>query len=197
MQKRLSAIRVLLLTLCFMVLLGWAGNPAKSIAADSKHVVTTKHTIITFNSSEDMVAFKAAIKFGSATSLSSIFSSASLQNAESGLKRNVDLLFEKVQKILDMRKKMRKIRIRVYSNAEQLHAAYEKIFKEKCTVRGWYLYEFNTVFLQVKDVHEGMLAHELGHAIIDHYLTVRPPRATAEILAKYVDMHLHEEVKEY
>ena len=42
----------------------------------------------------------------------------------------------------------------------------------------------------MQDVHAGMLAHELAHAIIDHYLTVRPPAQTAEILARYVDSHL-------
>ena len=34
------------------------------------------------------------------------------------------------------------------------------------------------------------MAHEIAHAIIDHYLLIRPPRATAEILAHYVDEHL-------
>ena len=59
------------------------------------------------------------------------------------------------------------------------------------------MYEYNTVYLNVQDVHEGMLAHELAHAIIDNFMAVRPPRATAEILATYVDKHLFEEVKTY
>ena len=75
--------------------------------------------------------------------------------------------------------------------------AYRRIYHRKATVRGWYVYAYNTVYLNVQDVHEGMLAHELGHAIIDHYLEVRPPRATAEILARYVDKNLYEEVKKY
>lgn len=49
----------------------------------------------------------------------------------------------------------------------------------------------------VQDVHEGRLAHELGHAVIGHYLSVRPPCATAEITAKYVDKHLFEELRKY
>ncbi len=142
-----------------------------------------------------MLRFNDEIDFGGG-GLSSLFGSRS-KNVTSEFANKVDLLFEKAQAILDMRKKMRKVRVRVYSNQSELEEAYWKIFKGRCNVRGWYVYEFNTVFLNVKDVHEGMLAHELGHAIIDHYLTVRPPRATAEILAKYVDLHLHEEVKRY
>jgi len=40
-----------------------------------------------------------------------------------------------------------------------------------------------------------MLAHEIAHAIVDNYLSVRPPRATAEILARYVGKHLNKRVK--
>jgi hypothetical protein len=32
----------------------------------------------------------------------------------------------------------------------------------------------------------------MAHSIIDNYLLVRPPKATAEILARYVDSHLIE-----
>ena len=39
---------------------------------------------------------------------------------------------------------------------------------------------------------QGMLAHEMAHSIIDHYLTVRPPKRSAEILARFVDKHLAE-----
>jgi Zn-dependent peptidase ImmA (M78 family) len=144
-----------------------------------------------------MAVFNNAINYSAGSSLSSFFSSRNSYDHEKELVRKVDLLFEKVQAILDMRKRMRKVRVRLFSNSDQLQKAYQKIFGSPCHVRGWYVYDFNTVFLNVRDVHEGMLAHELGHAIIDHYLTVRPPRATAEILAKYVDKHLFDEVKKY
>jgi hypothetical protein len=96
-----------------------------------------------------------------------------------------------------MRKQMRKVRVRLFSNRQQLRQAYIKIYGRDSKVRGWYVYDFNTVYLNVSEVHEGMFAHELGHAIIDNFLTVRPPRATAEILARYVDKHLFEEVRQY
>lgn len=166
-------------------------------AADAQYTVNTRHATLVFNSIEDMSTFDKSIDFAAKNSLASLFSSSDAQNVEGELVRKIDLLFEKVQAILDMRKEMKKVRVRVFSNSDQLHEAYEKIFKQKCSVRGWYLYEFDTVFLNVQDVHEGMLAHELGHAVIDHFFAVRPPRSTAEILAVYVDMHLNEEVTKY
>lgn len=190
-KKGWFCIKLLLITgLCILLL-------ASSSVAGSKRVVKTKHTVLTFNNQDDLEKFEGKIQYGDDTSFASLFSSLSQKELEVKLIRKVDKLFEKVQLILDMRKMMKPVKVRVYSNEEQLHKAFRKIYKRTCEVRGWYLYEFNTVFLNVQDVHEGMLAHELGHAIIDHFLSVRPPRATAEILAKYVDKHLFEEVRKY
>ena len=106
--------------------------------------------------------------------------------------RKVDTLYEKVQEILDMRKPFDKINIDIYADKKALHAAYFKLYKKPCNIRAWYVYELNTIHINIKDVHEELLAHEMAHAIIDHYLLVRPPAATAEILAGYVHTHLYD-----
>lgn len=170
---------------------------AVSVEAGQTFTLKTKHTLLTFNSRADVQKFDDSIQYAAKSSLSELFSSKDQKSLERDLVRKVDLIFEKVQLILDMRKPMRRVRVRIFSNEDELHKAYRKIYGRRANVRGWYVYDFNTVFLNAQDVHEGMLAHELGHAIIDHYLEVRPPRATAEILARYVDKNLYEEVKKY
>ncbi|MBU1196823.1 MAG: hypothetical protein KKE62_15255 [Proteobacteria bacterium] len=80
--------------------------------------------------------------------------------------------------------------IHLYSNSAALKKAYEKIYSAECHLRAWYRFNNNTIYLNVQDLHVGILAHELAHAIIDHFLTVRPPGQTAEILARYVDTHI-------
>lgn len=80
--------------------------------------------------------------------------------------------------------------IELYSDKENLQKAFRNINETYKSYRAGYIYEYNSIYLNVNDVHAGMLAHEMAHAIIDHYMTVRPPSATAEILARYVDSHL-------
>jgi hypothetical protein len=123
--------------------------------------------------------------------LKSLFSSSGSGDQIASLKKKMDALFERVQEILEMRGKVKKVTINIYPNQNRLHEAYYEIAKRKCRIRAWYIYRTNTIYTNVNDVHEGMLAHEMAHAIIDHYLLVQPPRATAEILARYVDEHLH------
>lgn len=196
MMPRRNVIAVSCVALTAMLLGEWLLASDRSWAAGRK-VVNTRFVQLVFSSDKDIRRFNNKIDFATGSGFGSFFSTPSDAQVEKELIRKVDALFIKVQRILDMRKKIRKVRVNIYSNREELHQAYYKIFKRKCTIRGWYLFERNTVYLQVEDVYEGMLAHELAHAIIDHYLTVRPPRASAEILARYVDDHLFDEVEQF
>ena len=55
--------------------------------------------------------------------------------------------------------------------------------------RAWDIHALKTIYVNANDLNEDMLAHEMAHAIVDHYLLFRPPFATGEILAQYADVH--------
>jgi len=152
--------------------------------------VETKHTLILYRTPEDLARFDRQLKYGpSSRGLKNLFAQQSADNLEDKVAGKVDALFERVQEILEMRRKMKKPTIFVHSNREELHGAYRKLFNRPCKIRAWYQYSTNGVYLNVRDRHEGMLAHELAHAITDHYLLVRPPAATTENYARYVANH--------
>jgi hypothetical protein len=159
----------------------------------------TKYTIIHHHSLEDLKKFERKIDFASGDfSLKSLFSESNQEDAIGKLRLKIDALYERVQEILDMRKKFeKKVIIQLNPGRKELARAYRELFGGELRVRAWYLYEMNTIFISVDDVHEGMLAHEIAHSVIDHYFTVRPPRASAEILAVYVDTHLFKKPKKY
>lgn len=177
------------LTLFFFHLCGATGEEtAEDIAWQS---IETKYTTIRYQSMEDLKNFNRRMKYNPKHSgLKRLFSSSGSDNLVDTITTKVDVLFRRVQEILDMRKRMKKVNVNIYHNKNQLHDAFFSIYKRPCRIRAWYRYGNNTVHINVKDLHDGMLAHELAHAIIDHYLLVRPPPATAEILARYVDSHL-------
>jgi len=155
----------------------------------------TKHTIIHYQSSEDLKEFNKKLDcFSGGWGFMRIFSGSDSDNLKKKIRKKVDTLYEKVREILDMRKRTRKVNIKIYSNKNQLKIAYRKInkrsdrsYKDSTSPRAWYIHQSKSIYLNVNDLNEGMLAHEMTHAIVDHYLLVRPPKATAEILARYVD----------
>lgn len=153
--------------------------------------LTSEHTIIRFQTVEDLKKFYFNIDFGPEHwGLEQLLTANGQDKLFDKVGEKIDALFLRVQEILDMRKKTEKVTIQLYHDQKQLHDAYTILFGKETGFRAWYIYERNTVYLAVDDVHAGMLAHEIAHSIIDHYLLVRPPKATAEILARYVDKHL-------
>lgn len=149
----------------------------------------TEYTILVFGSMEVLSRYYSAVDYGPGH-----LNQSPALLSEADLKKNAaaktDAVFERVQAILDMRKRIPKVRIRLYPNKAALKKVYAMISRDKRVLRAWYLFRTNTVYLNVRDLHEGMLAHELAHGIIDNFLRVRPPTNTAEILARYVDAHL-------
>ena len=159
----------------------------------------TKYAVIHHHSIEDLKKFDRKIDFsGGDFSLKSLFSETNPEDTMGKIRLKIDALYERVQEILDMRKKFeKKVIIQLYPGKKETAKAYKELFGGELRVRAWYVYELNTIFINIDDVHEGMLAHEMAHSIIDHYLAVRPPRASAEILAVYVDTHLFKKPKKY
>ena len=154
--------------------------------------IETKHTIIQYETIKDLKEFDGEIDYSTGKfTLKGLFSASDSNDPAGPIKKKVDMLFERVQEILDMRGRTRKVIINLYPNKKRLHDTYFSITGKRCHIRAWYIYESNTIYINKNDVHAGMLAHEMAHSIIDHYFSARPPRATAEILARYVDKHLY------
>jgi hypothetical protein len=144
----------------------------------------TKHTIIRYHAKKDLEKFNSMIDYSPASmGLKGLFSKQDSDDLSDKIKQKVDAVYERVQEILDMRKL-------TDHDKKELHAAYYEVFQKTSQLRAWYIYESNTIYINANDMHEGILAHEMAHAIIDQFLSVRPPPATAEILARFVDGHL-------
>ena len=125
----------------------------------------TKYTVIRYQSPEDLAEFDKKVAYSPALSSSGLkwlFSQSGTKNPEDRLKNKVDALYRRVQEILGMRKKMDKVRINIYHDRRHLKDAFYSIYKKQGQHRAWYIFEFNTIYITIADLHEGMLAHENG-----------------------------------
>lgn len=183
LKKLLLLLIFLLLTPCQTVL----GETSKEA---SWQCIESRHAIIKYKTLKDLERFNDNINYSPGEwGLTNLFSFSGAKDPIDSIKLVVDAVFERVQEILNMHRRMKKVIINIYPNKKRFYEVNRMTGKNR-RVRSWYVFERNTIYINAEDVHEGMLAHELAHAIINHYLGVRPPRATAEILARYVDKHL-------
>ncbi|WDP92950.1 MAG: hypothetical protein HUN04_25775 [Desulfobacter sp.] len=166
----------------------WAGT---GLALSPWKIIITRFTLIKYKSREDLERFHTSVKFGPVKwNRPLALETITGQQLEEMVREKVDAVFERAAEILDMKKRFAPVNVNLHSGTASLKRAYERIYSGECRLRAWYRFKTNTVYLNVRDLHEGILAHELAHSIIDHYLAVRPPSQTAEILARYVDSHL-------
>ena len=189
--------KTLIRLLSVLLTIVYVGSPENVLSGESPsenwQTLETQYTVIHYLAPEDLDSFDRSVEYSPGQWVfPKIFGHSGSKDSRQRIERKVDALFEKVQLILDMRKRFRKVQIHIYENSKKLHAAYFRLYKKPCRLRAWYVYELNTVYLNADDVQEELLAHEMAHAIIDHNLLVRPPAATAEILAGYVHTHLYD-----
>ena len=102
----------------------------------------------------------------------------------------IDILVRKARKILDKYPSGFKINIKIYDKQEALNDIYQEIFEEEADHKAFYIHKFHTIYISLNNLSESVLAHEIGHAIIDAYFAIPPPPKIKELLACYVDLHL-------
>lgn len=104
----------------------------------------------------------------------------------------LDSLFRRAKEILGMYPRQIHASIKIFKNRKELEEEYYRLFNERKSLKSFYVYRYNTIYTDEKDISDSVIAHEMGHLIVDHYFSVRPPEKVRELLSSYVDMHLDE-----
>jgi hypothetical protein len=110
------------------------------------------------------------------------------QNPANVVKRVDDIMW-KVQSTLDMHPDIH-ITIRLHPDHESIKAAFRQFTVTGNVPLAFYSHRRKTIFVNVEGVTDGVLAHEMAHAVINFYFPVPPPAKMQEILAQYVDLHI-------
>ena len=103
-----------------------------------------------------------------------------------------DTILQRAEEILDMYPAGIHTTIRIAKQREDVQGFHSSRYGYGTEAIAFYEFEDNTIFVAMKDLSEGVLAHEMAHCIIDHYFRVRPPRKVEELLAMHVDEHLRD-----
>ncbi len=118
------------------------------------------------------------------------FTSKGLDDNPDNIKTKVDEVMGKVQAILDMYPDDMAISIALYVDHLSIGRKFRE-FSETGTIPiAFYANKSQTIYVDISSVTDGVLAHEMAHAVINFYFVTPPPAKMQEILAQYVDLHL-------
>jgi len=154
--------------------------------------IESRYALIKYKSLEDLERFDKSIDYLPGNwGLNNLFSSLGPKDPIASVKQKVDALFERVKQILDTDICKDKVIINIYPNKKSFYEVRNKMIGEDCHFRAWYIFKSNAIYINIDDVHDGILAQEMAYAIIDNFVTVRLPRATSKVLALHVEESLY------
>jgi hypothetical protein len=175
---------LIVFTLFFLAFL-----PAEAFG--KQHTYKSQLVTIYYNDEHLLEEFEDKIRPSSFTyAMNTIFLGENGTSKDASLGEFVDTLFKRVQQILDMPLPSLRVNIQLLKNQRDVSWKWASITGKPTKAPAFYWKKTNTIYLQPKVLTTGILAHEMGHAVIDHYFVIRPPSKIAEMLCEYVDKEI-------
>jgi hypothetical protein len=96
---------------------------------------------------------------------------------EDKLAYRLDMIFSRVQEILGIYLANVHVNIRIYENNKDLDAQFRRLARSTGEVESFYVHSYNTIYTSERNISDSVIAHEMTHALVDHYFSVTPPGA--------------------
>lgn len=109
---------------------------------------------------------------------------------EDEVRAKLDAIMEKVEVTLDMFPPDLHITLVLLPSADDVSEAYQRNYGKKVNHIAYYSLSADTIYISVEDARLEVIAHEMGHAIVDHYFTERPPYTIHELMAQFAEKHI-------
>lgn len=101
-----------------------------------------------------------------------------------------DIIIEKVQVVLDMFPNKYHVRLVIVPDSGDVARIYKKKYGKKVRHIAYYSLSEKTIYISADDTNLRVLAHEIGHSVVDHYFKVRPPYNIHELMAQFAEKHV-------
>ena len=156
-------------------------------SVSSASELKSRYTTITYSNGDQVRRFNSEVSLGS---LSYLMRNRGSITTGDEVKNKVDVIIERVESILEMYPKGLKFHIVLLPSDNDVQKIFRKIYGRDVDYIAFYSPGNKTVYVSVKDAELTVLAHEIGHVIIDFYYGIATPQKLHEVLAQYVEEHL-------
>jgi hypothetical protein len=102
----------------------------------------------------------------------------------------LDVIVEKAEVVLDMFPANFHITVVLLPDRRAVGAMYKTKYGKTANHIAYYSLKEKTIYISVDDTKLRVIAHEIGHSIVDHYFQVRPPYNIHELLAQFTEKHI-------
>jgi hypothetical protein len=149
--------------------------------------IKTRYATITYESQAVLKKFNSNLYIGK---LRYLIAGEKNETVEDEVRNKIDMIVEKVESILDMFPVKIKFSIVIHESKSGIHDEFYRIYKKDVDYIAFYSPTENTVFYSARNASLRVVAHEIGHVVVEHYFAISPPPKIHEVLAQYAEMHI-------
>lgn len=166
---------------CSMLLLIFLCAPARAIEIEGTYAsISYTHDTI-------LEAFNNNIFLGK---LRYLMRGKRILTMEDEVNAKIDILSERIQEVLDMHPPGLHYGMTLYQTGDypdrDNHPRHDPLWDRA----GFYSPTSDTIFLNVNTSNIKVVAHEVGHVVVEKYFKVKPPVKVHELLAQFAEKHI-------
>ncbi len=102
----------------------------------------------------------------------------------------LDTIMEKAEVVLDMFPDNLRINVVLLASADDVSRVFAQKYGKSANHIAYYSLSEDTIYVSVENARLEVIAHEMAHAIVDHYFTERPPYNIHELMAQFAEKHI-------
>jgi hypothetical protein len=148
----------------------------------------SRYVTLRYTSQELLTDFNEEIELG--RNLRSFVRKTNVVTVEDEVLAKIDTIVEKAETILEMFPEQLHIKIALLEKSADVARVFKEKYGKNANHIAFYSLSEDTIYISVDDAKLAVLAHEVGHAIIDHYFKVRPPYNVHELMAQFVEKRI-------
>ncbi len=147
-----------------------------------------RYTTLRYSEPELLDEFNSSIRLN--RELRYYVSKRNIVTVEDEVVAKIDTIIEKAEIVLDMFPENLHITVVLLESSGDVGRAFKEKYGKKANHIAFYSLSEDTIYISVDDARLRVLAHEIGHAIVDHFFKVRPPYNIHELMAQFAEKHI-------
>ncbi len=152
--------------------------------------IKSRYATIIFNDKKLLSEFNEELYLG--RKLGRMLRKDNIVTVEDEILAKVDLIIEKAEVVLDMFPNGLHITLVLLPDQSDVVRVYKSKYGKNVDHIAYYSLSEKTIYISVDDTSLRVLAHEVGHAIVDHFYKVRTPYTIHELMAQFTERHIRD-----
>lgn len=151
------------------------------------HDLESRYATISYSDKRDLRKFNNKLYMGR---LKAKLKRSSGDTVEDEVIAKINLIVEKVMVSLEMFPKKLGFFIVIHPDTKEVQKDFRRLYGVDVDYIAFYSPSKNRVFYSANNGSLRVVAHEIGHVVVENYFTISPPQRIHEVMAQFAERHV-------